>query len=100
MVSAPDMIAPVRFLTKRDGLLAERSFGSGRTAARRAACSADRSRASTPKFVRAAAVCVQVADHAAPVAEEGTANWSLAGVSAVRVAFTALKVEAKLLACA
>ena len=32
---------------------------------------------------------------AAPSAVAGTANWSLAGVSAVRVAFTELKVLAK-----
>jgi hypothetical protein len=37
-----------------------------------------------------------VPDQAAPFARDGTANWSLAGVSAVRVALMELNVLAKL----
>ena len=43
---------------------------------------------------RAPAALARVPDQAAPAAVAGTANWSLAGVSAVRAALTALNVEA------
>ena len=52
-------------------------------------------RASAPALVRESRPCFHVPVHVAPSAVEGTENWSLAGVSAVRVALTELNVLEK-----
>lgn len=49
IVAAPLMIAAARLRVNVLGLLADRFFGEGRIAARRADCMADRLDASTPK---------------------------------------------------